>query len=51
MTGIHVVGNRFGRGSTFHCPILISTKTVLSQNSGNVWDDTGQPLPEPQQHD
>ena len=51
MTGIYVTNNRFGRGSTFQCPILISTKTVLSQNSGNVWDDTGAPIPKPQQHD
>ena len=51
MTGIYVVGNRFGRGSKFDCPILISTQTVLSQNTGNVWDDTGQPIPRPQQHD
>lgn len=51
MTGIYVVGNRFGRGSRFQCPILISTQTVLSQNTGNVWDDTGAPIPKPQQHD
>jgi hypothetical protein len=24
---------------------------VLSENSGNVWDDTGLPIPPPQQHD
>jgi hypothetical protein len=51
MTGIYVIGNRFGRGSTFNCPILISTQTVLTQNTGNVWDDTGTPIPSPQQHD
>jgi hypothetical protein len=51
MTGIYVIGNRFGRGSTFDCPILLSTRTVLSQNTGNVWDDTGRPIPKPQQHD
>jgi len=51
MTGIFVVGNRFGRDSYFNCPILISTQTVLSQLSGNVWDDTGKPIPRPQQHD
>jgi hypothetical protein len=51
MTGIYVTNNRFGHGSTFNCPILISTKTVLSQNTGNVWDDTGKPIPAPQQHD
>ena len=49
--GIYVVGNRFGRLSQFQCPILVSTQTVLSQNSGNVWDDSGQAIPKPQQHD
>jgi hypothetical protein len=51
MTGIFVVGNRFGRGSQFDCPILLSTQTSLSENRGNVWDDNGQPIPQPQQHD
>jgi hypothetical protein len=51
LTGVYVVGNRFGRGSFYDCPILISTQTVLSENSGNVWDDTGLPIPPPQQHD
>jgi hypothetical protein len=51
MTGIYVVNNRFGRHSSFNCPILVSTQTTLSQNSGNVWDDTGAPIPPPQRHD
>lgn len=51
MTGIYVTGNRFGRDSRYNCPILLSTKTVLSANSGNVWDDTGTPIPPPQVHD
>jgi len=51
MTGIYVTNNRFGRHSVYNCPILISTQTVLSQNVGNVWDDTGAPIPKPQQHD
>jgi hypothetical protein len=51
LTGIRVLNNRFGRKSYFNCPILISTKTVLAQNTGNVWDDTGKPIPAPQQHD
>jgi hypothetical protein len=51
MTGIYVTNNRFGRHSYYNCPILISTQTVLSQNAGNVWDDTGAPIPKPQQHD
>jgi chitodextrinase len=51
LTGIYVVSNRFGRHSFYSCPILISTQTTLSQNTGNVWDDTGTPIPPPQQHD
>lgn len=51
LTGISVIGNRFGRHSTFQCPILVSTKTTLTANSGNVWDDTGKPIPAPQRHD
>ncbi|HSW65646.1 MAG TPA: hypothetical protein VLI54_00715 [Bacillota bacterium] len=52
MTNIYITGNRFGRHQGFTgCAILISNKTVLSQNSGNVWDDTGLPIPAPQQHD
>jgi hypothetical protein len=51
LTGIYVVNNRFGRNSIFDCPILISTQTTLSDNRGNVWDDTGAPIPAPQQHD
>jgi hypothetical protein len=51
MTGIYVTNNRFGRGSVYACPILLSTQTFLSQNSGNVWADTGRPIPPPQRHD
>ncbi|MFL6145662.1 MAG: hypothetical protein ACJ72N_27840 [Labedaea sp.] len=51
LTGISLVGNRFGRHSGFQCPILLSTQTTLAQNSGNVWSDTGGPIPEPQRHD
>lgn len=51
MTGIYVIGNRFGRNSVHDCPILISTQTVLTEVSGNVWDDTGRPIPPPQRHD
>jgi Right handed beta helix region len=51
MTGIYVVNNRFGRHSVFGCPILVSTQTILSQDSGNVWADTGKPIPPPQRHD
>jgi hypothetical protein len=51
MTGIYVIGNRFGRHSVFACPILLSTQTFLSADTGNVWDDTGKPIPSPQRHD
>ncbi|MET7396209.1 hypothetical protein ABZS66_22270 [Dactylosporangium sp. NPDC005572] len=51
LTGIAVVNNRFGRTSKYVCPILVSTQTTLSQNSGNVWDDTGAPIPAPDRHD
>jgi hypothetical protein len=51
MTSIYVIGNRFGRNSFFNCPILLSTQTSLAQNTGNVWDDSGKPIPKPQQHD
>jgi hypothetical protein len=47
-----VTGNRFGRHQGFSgCTILISTKTKLVKNSGNVWADSGSPVPKPQQHD
>ena len=47
MTGIMVTGNRFVRGSAGQCAILISSETILTQDTGNVWDDTGQPIPPP----
>lgn len=51
LTGLAVVNNRFGRNSFFKCPILLSTQSILSQNTGNVWNDTGEPIPAVQQHD
>lgn len=51
LTGLHVVNNRFGRNSFFKCPILLSTQSKLVTNSGNVWNDTGTPIPSPQVHD
>src|SRR6266545_3595549 len=48
---LHVTNNRFGRHSAFQCPIIVSTQTTLTTNSGNVWDDTGGPIPPPQRHD
>jgi hypothetical protein len=51
MTGIFVVNNRFGRNSSFDCPILVSTQTKLTENSGNVFADNGKPIPAPQRHD
>jgi hypothetical protein len=51
LTGIYVVNNRFGRNQFYHCGILVSTKTTLTENSGNIWDDTGDPIPPPDRHD
>jgi hypothetical protein len=51
LTTLYVTNNRFGRHSRFQCPILLSSQSSLSANSGNVWDDTGSPIPPPQQHD
>jgi hypothetical protein len=52
LTPIYVINNRFGRHQSFTgCTALISLKTVMTQYTGNVWDDTGQPVPAPQQHD
>jgi hypothetical protein len=43
MSGITLVNNRFGHGSQFNCPVLIDRQTTIVQ-SGNVYDDTGQPI-------
>jgi hypothetical protein len=51
LSGIFVVGNRFGPNSFYDCPILVSTQTTLDQNSGNVWKEGGAPIPPPQRHD
>jgi hypothetical protein len=52
LTGISVTNNRFGRHQGFNgCTVIISTQTTLAAYSGNVWDDTGQAVPPPQQHD
>ncbi|MGI5244481.1 hypothetical protein [Dactylosporangium sp. CA-139066] len=48
---IAVVNNRFGRASSYACPILVSTRTVLTELSGNVFDDNGAPIPAPSRHD
>jgi hypothetical protein len=44
ITGIFVVNNRFG--PTTQCPIFLNGAT-LSANKGNVWDETGAPIPPP----
>lgn len=49
LNGVTVKNNRFGRNSYYNAPILISTKTTIT-NINNVWDDTGQIVPV-QQHD
>jgi hypothetical protein len=51
MTGITVVNNKFGHHTEYDCPIIISTQTVLSTDSGNVYEDSGAAIPKPQQHD
>lgn len=51
LTGQRVTGNRFGRNSAHECPILLSTRSELRAADGNVWHDTGDPIPAPEQHD
>jgi len=52
LTTAYITGNRFGRHRLFaSCAILVSTKVTLAQNSGNVYDDTGTPIPQPDRHD
>ncbi|TYB69611.1 hypothetical protein FXF51_05415 [Nonomuraea sp. PA05] len=51
LTGQRVTGNRFGRNSAHDCPILLSTQSRLRAAEGNVWHDTGDPLPAPERHD
>ncbi|WP_336209641.1 hypothetical protein [Nonomuraea sp. LPB2021202275-12-8] len=51
LTGQRVTGNRFGRASAHDCPILLSTRSELAAGSGNVWHDTGEPIPAPERHD
>jgi hypothetical protein len=49
---MYVNFNHFGRNSGFTgCVVLISNKTVMTEYNGNVWQDTGQPVPTWQQHD
>jgi hypothetical protein len=52
LTPIYVNNNHFGRHRGFaNCVVLISNKSVMTEYHGNVWDDTGQPVPTWQQHD
>ncbi len=52
LTGVSLTNNRFGRHQGYtNCTVLLSTQSTLSAYSGNVWDDTGQPIPAPQVHD
>jgi hypothetical protein len=52
LTGVSVTGNRFGRSRSFaNCLILLSTRSTLTANTGNVWDDTGAAIPAPTVHD
>jgi hypothetical protein len=44
MSGITVTGNRFGRSQRFvDCAIISSQATILT-HSGNVWDDSDEPV-------
>ena len=51
LPGLTVTNNKFGRHSAYQCPILLSNLLTLAANTGNVWADTGTPIPRPQQHD
>ncbi|MDF5755028.1 hypothetical protein [Spongiactinospora sp. TRM90649] len=46
-----LIDNRFGRQSFYDRPILLSTRSRLAENSGNVWHDDETPIPPPEQHD
>ena len=49
---MYVNHNHFGRHQGYTgCVSLFSLKTVMTQYNGNVWQDTGLPVPAPQQHD
>jgi hypothetical protein len=47
---IYVISNRFGRHTFYQCGIILNLTSALTQNTGNVWDDTGLPIPPPDQH-
>jgi hypothetical protein len=49
LNSLYVTNNRFGRHSSFQCPILLSLNARLAASSGNLWTD-GTPIPKPQQH-
>jgi hypothetical protein len=52
LTPMYVNNNHFGRNqASAGCVALISNKTVMTEYNGNVWHDTGQPVPRWQQHD
>ncbi|MEO6513665.1 MAG: hypothetical protein ABIR37_03180 [Candidatus Saccharimonadales bacterium] len=52
LTGVALTNNRFGRTREYaNCTVLLSTQSTLSAYTGNVWEDTGLPIPAPQVHD
>lgn len=51
LTDQRITGNHFGRASAYDCPILLSTRSKLTASAGNVWHDTGDPIPDPERHD
>lgn len=43
---IYLTNNRFGRNLQYAgCPVVTYAPVALTQNSNNVWDDTGQTIP------
>mgnify|MGYP001553646612 CR=1 FL=1 len=52
LAGVSITNNRFGRHRVYaNCTVLLSTQSTLSAYNGNVWEDTGLPVPAPQVHD
>lgn len=51
LTGIVIRDNRFGRHQFYKCGVILSTQSQLAAYSGNVWHDTGTPIPPPERHD
>lgn len=49
LNGVSITNNRFGRHQFYTgCALKVYPGATLAANSGNVWDDNGQPIPPPQ---